>query len=88
LPREHDSTQAQKRVEQARADRRWNEIKGKLLQLQALGRRLPFSEIVERLPGFEPKLLAEIVEEKRDRRELAKEIKYANRKILMRATLT
>ncbi len=85
--REHDSTQAQKRVEQARANRRWNEVKGKLLLLQTLGRRLPFSEIVARLPGFDAKLLAEIVEEKRDRRELAKEIKYANRKILLAATL-
>ena len=85
--RKHNSTEAQKRVEQARVNKRWNEIKSKLIRLQALGRRLPFSEIVQRLPGFDAKLLADIIEEKRERRELANEIKYKNRKILMEAKL-
>jgi hypothetical protein len=42
---------------------------------------------VSRLPGFDPKLLADIIEAKRELRDVAREIKYKNRKILMEAKL-
>jgi hypothetical protein len=85
--RKHNSKTAQRRVEQARRMRRLREIRPKLVQLRQMGRTTALSEIVDRVPGFDPKLLALIIEDKEPLKELVSRVKYRNRKILMTAKL-
>jgi hypothetical protein len=83
--RRHNSKTAQARVEKARRKKRFDEVYPELLRLQSMAKRLPFSEMLDKLPSFDPKLLAIIIEGKKPLKELASQVKYKNRKILMEA---
>jgi hypothetical protein len=84
--REREIRTAQERVEKARKKRRFDELFPKLLKLQQMkGHRL--SEVLERVPGFDVKLLETILEGRKPLTELVSQIKYRNRRILQEAKL-
>jgi hypothetical protein len=83
----HNSKTAQERVERARRTRRFKEIFPRLVRLQKLAKTAPFSEILDKLNGFDSKLLAIIVEGNKPLNELASDVKYKNRQILMKAKI-
>jgi hypothetical protein len=78
---------AQERVEKARRTKRFNEVFPKLVRLQKMAKTAPLSEMLDKLQGFNPKLLATIIEDTKPLKELASQVKYKNRKILMEAKL-
>jgi len=79
---------AQQRVEKSRRLKRFEEIKKKLERIKRLSKSGASDfELIERLPGFEPQLLKEIVYGKQAPEELSEQIKYKNRKILKGAKL-
>jgi hypothetical protein len=82
-----NSRKAQERVEKARAKKRFNEVYPKLLKLQKAAKETPDLELLAKLPGFKPALLADILKGKTPLKELAAQIKHKNRKILMEAKL-
>jgi hypothetical protein len=84
--RERESKTAQERVEKARKMRRWDEMFPQLVKLQKMRDR-PFSDVYDKVPGFDPKLLAMILERQKPLKELAMLIKYRNRRILLEAKL-
>src|SRR5215510_2811711 len=85
--RKKNSRTAQERVERLRAKQRFDEVFPKLLKLQKMKKTAPFSKILDSVPGFDPKLLALIVENKEPLKELVSRVKYRNRRILMEAKL-
>ena len=85
--RKRDIKKAQERVEKARAKKRFDQVFPKLLRIQKAAKATSQLELLAKLPGFNPKLLADIIEGKRPLKELAAEVKYKNRKILMEAKL-
>jgi hypothetical protein len=85
--RKHNSKKAQERVERARRKHRFDEVFPRLLKLQKMAKSMPLSGIVDKVPGFDPKLLAIIIEGKEPLKELVSHVKYRNRKILMEAKL-
>jgi hypothetical protein len=78
---------AQERVEKARRAKRFHEVFPKLVRLQKMAKTVPFSGIVDKVPGFDPKLLALVIEGKEPLNEIASQVKYKSRKILMNAKL-
>jgi hypothetical protein len=79
---------AQERVEKSRRLKRFEEIKKKLERIKQLSKSGTSDfDLMERLPGFNPSLLKEIVHGKRAPEELSEKIKYKNRRILMKAKL-
>lgn len=82
-----NSKKAQERVERARRNRRFKEVFPKLVQLQGFAKRKLFSDVLDKVPGFDPKLLALIIEGKEPLKDLASKVKYRNRKILLKAKL-
>jgi hypothetical protein len=83
----HNSKTAQERVERARRKRRFKEVFPKLLRLQKIAKSTSFREMMDKVPGFDPKLLAIIAESKEPLNKLVSQIKYRNRKLLLQAKL-
>jgi hypothetical protein len=82
-----NSKKAQGRVERARRNRRFKEVFPKLVRLQKLAKTTPLTAMVDKVPGFDPKLLATIIEGREPLKELVSRVKYRNRKILLEAKL-
>jgi hypothetical protein len=85
--RKHNSKTAQQRVERLRAKNRFEQVFPKLLKLQKAAKGTSQLELLGKLPGFSPTLLADIIKGKKPLKTLAAEVKYKNRKILMGAKL-
>jgi hypothetical protein len=86
--KKRNSLTAQRRVEKARAKKRFDEIFPKLLRLQKAAKETARPlELLDKLLGFNHKLLADIIDGKKPLKELASQVKYKNRKILVEAKI-
>ena len=82
-----NSKKAQKRVEANRRNHRYNEIRPRLFRVRELAKTTPQLKILDKLRGFDPQLLAIILDSKKRLTEIAPLVKYRNRQILMKAKI-
>jgi hypothetical protein len=73
--RNHNSKTAQQRVERLRTRKRFDQVFPKLLKLQNAVKGTSQLELLGKLPGFSPALLADIIGGKRPLKTLAAEVK-------------